>query len=79
MASSHPAGDSDQPQDYSAFVGTRQVSERQRFDTAALGAWLAAHIDGYAGPLAVEQFAGGQSNPTFKRAKMVRRRLPSGI
>ncbi|WP_207001174.1 phosphotransferase [Trinickia mobilis] len=66
MATSRPAADSDPPQDYSAFVGTRAVSERQRFDIAALGEWLAAHVDGFAGPLAVEQFAGGQSNPTFK-------------
>ncbi|WP_244815778.1 phosphotransferase [Caballeronia sp. Lep1P3] len=52
--------------DFSAFEGTRPVQERQRFDEHALAAWLAAHVDGFAGPLAVEQFAGGQSNPTFK-------------
>ncbi|TKC80067.1 phosphotransferase family protein [Trinickia terrae] len=56
----------DQQTDYSAFIGTRAVSERQRFDADALAAWLAAHVNGFAGPLAVEQFAGGQSNPTFK-------------
>lgn len=53
-------------QDYSTFIGTRAVSERQRFDTDALSVWLREHIDGFAGPLTVEQFAGGQSNPTFK-------------
>ncbi|MFL9871274.1 phosphotransferase [Paraburkholderia megapolitana] len=52
--------------DYSAFEGTRAVNERQRFDTDALSAWLAQHVDGFAGPLTLEQFAGGQSNPTFK-------------
>ena len=52
--------------DFSAFEGTRPVQEQQRFDSDALGAWLAAHIDGFRGPLTVEQFAGGQSNPTFK-------------
>ena len=69
MASSHPASESDRqdtPQDYSAFVGTRTVSERQRFDVAALAAWLSGHVEGFAGPLSIEQFAGGQSNPTFK-------------
>jgi aminoglycoside phosphotransferase (APT) family kinase protein len=66
MATSHPAADSEQAQDYSAFVGTRAVSERQRFDIAALADWLSAHVDGFVGPLSVEQFAGGQSNPTFK-------------
>lgn len=52
--------------DYSAFEGTRPVTERQRFDTDALAAWLSQHVDGFAGPLTFEQFAGGQSNPTFK-------------
>jgi aminoglycoside phosphotransferase (APT) family kinase protein len=52
--------------DYSAFIGTRPVSDRQRVDLDALAAWLAAHVDGFAGPLSLEQFAGGQSNPTFK-------------
>ena len=58
--------DPDRHQDYSTFVGTRAASERQRFDTGALTSWLREHLDGFVGPLAVEQFAGGQSNPTFK-------------
>ncbi|WP_322054659.1 phosphotransferase family protein [Paraburkholderia bannensis] len=58
--------DADRSNDFSAFEGTRPVAERQRFDTAALAAWLAAHVKGFEGPLTVEQFAGGQSNPTFK-------------
>jgi hypothetical protein len=52
---------------YEEMMGTKPVSERQRFDVEALGAWLEAHVDGYpGGSLAVEQFKGGQSNPTFK-------------
>jgi aminoglycoside phosphotransferase (APT) family kinase protein len=47
-------------------VGTTPVSDRQRFDVGALEAWMRANVEGYAGPLAVEQFKGGQSNPTFK-------------
>ncbi len=39
------------PQDFSAFEGTRPVNERLRFDADALGAWLASHVDGFAGPL----------------------------
>ena len=35
-------------------------------DTAALQAWLQAHLPGFAGPLAIEKFAGGQSNPTYR-------------
>src|SRR5262245_22818070 len=52
--------------DYSAFIGTRPVNDPQRVDAGALTAWLASHVDGFKGPLTIEQFAGGQSNPTFK-------------
>ncbi|MFC0402110.1 phosphotransferase [Paraburkholderia rhizosphaerae] len=52
--------------DYSAFIGTRPLTDQQRVDPVALATWLAAHVDGFAGPLTLEQFAGGQSNPTFK-------------
>jgi aminoglycoside phosphotransferase (APT) family kinase protein len=38
------------------------------FDEAALHAWLTAHVDGFAGPMTVTKFAGGQSNPTYKIA-----------
>jgi aminoglycoside phosphotransferase (APT) family kinase protein len=31
-----------------------------------LEAWMRDHIAGFRGPLAAEQFAGGQSNPTYK-------------
>ena len=48
------------------FTGTMPVAERQRFDVAALASYLRGHVDGFAGPLSVEQFKGGQSNPTFK-------------
>jgi aminoglycoside phosphotransferase (APT) family kinase protein len=62
------------------FTGTRPVSEQHAFDLGALEAWLAARIEGFAGPLVVEQFKGGQSNPTFKlvtpRATYVMRSKP---
>jgi aminoglycoside phosphotransferase (APT) family kinase protein len=48
------------------FIGTRPVGEQHAFDVGALQAWLQARLPGFAGPLAVEQFKGGQSNPTFK-------------
>ncbi|AJK47231.1 phosphotransferase [Burkholderia plantarii] len=54
------------PIDTTAFEGTAPVSAAQRIDVPALDAWLAGHVDGYAGPLSIEQFRGGQSNPTFK-------------
>jgi aminoglycoside phosphotransferase (APT) family kinase protein len=47
-------------------VGTTAVSERHRFDVGALTAWMRDHVEDFAGPLTVEQFKGGQSNPTFK-------------
>ena len=46
--------------------GTSPVREVHRFDVARLERWLADRVDGFAGPLAVEQFKGGQSNPTYK-------------
>ena len=51
---------------YEEFIGTQPVADRQKFDVAALEAYLVEHVDGFAGPLTVEQFKGGQSNPTFK-------------
>ena len=48
------------------FVGTRPVSEAHAFDIQALQAWLTARMPGFAGPLHVEMFKGGQSNPTYK-------------
>ena len=48
------------------FTGTRPVTAAQAFDIDRLHTWLSAALPGYAGPLTVEQFKGGQSNPTFK-------------
>ena len=48
------------------FTGTRPVLASHAFDTAVLNDWLARHMDGFEGPLSVEQFKGGQSNPTYK-------------
>ncbi|AJP57144.1 aminoglycoside phosphotransferase [Pandoraea vervacti] len=53
-------------QDFSAFAGERALGARLPFDAGALERWLAAHIDGFAGPLAITQFNGGQSNPTYR-------------
>ena len=52
--------------DFDHYVGTRAVSDQHLFDTAALGTWLKKNLDGFAGPLSVEMFKGGQSNPTYK-------------
>jgi aminoglycoside phosphotransferase (APT) family kinase protein len=49
-----------------AYTGTKPVADSHAFDIAALQAWLQAALPGFAGPLQVEQFKGGQSNPTYK-------------
>jgi aminoglycoside phosphotransferase (APT) family kinase protein len=52
---------------FEEMMGTKPVSERQRFDTGALADWMRTHVDGFSSKeLIVEQFKGGQSNPTFK-------------
>ena len=66
------------------FSGTRQVREAHRFDEAALDAYLRDHVEGYQSPLAVEQFKGGQSNPTYKlttpnQAYVLRRKPPGNL
>ena len=68
--------------DYSQFAGTRPVADTLRFDVAALERYLIANVAGFAGPLEVEQFKGGQSNPTYKLTaggkSYVLRRKPPG-
>jgi aminoglycoside phosphotransferase (APT) family kinase protein len=49
-----------------AYTGTKPVADSHAFDIAALQAHLQAALPGFAGPLQVEQFKGGQSNPTYK-------------
>ena len=52
--------------EFDHFIGTRAVSDKHAFDTAALTAWLEQNLEGFVGPLTVEMFKGGQSNPTYK-------------
>ena len=53
-------------QDFNNFVGTRAVSGQHAVDVQALTVWLGAHLAGFEGPLTLEMFKGGQSNPTYK-------------
>ncbi|HEY0914087.1 MAG TPA: phosphotransferase [Solimonas sp.] len=68
--------------DQKDFTGTMPVQEKHQFDAAALESYLAKNVEGFAGPLTVEQFKGGQSNPTYKlitpNKKYVLRRKPPG-
>jgi len=64
--------------------GTIAVREAHRFSQAELERWLTANVAGYAGPLRVEQFKGGQSNPTYKlvtptRGYVLRRKPPGKL
>lgn len=49
-----------------SYTGTRPMAASHAFDVAALERWLAHELPGFQGPLTVEQFKGGQSNPTYK-------------
>jgi aminoglycoside phosphotransferase (APT) family kinase protein len=65
-----------------AFSGTGEVREQHRFDEARLQSWMEAHVEAFQGPLTVQQFKGGQSNPTYKLItpgqNYVLRRKPPG-
>ncbi len=68
--------------DVGAFAGLKPVEPRHRFDETALHRWMLVHVEGYAGPLSVMQFRGGQSNPTYRletpSCAYVLRRKPFG-
>jgi aminoglycoside phosphotransferase (APT) family kinase protein len=65
-----------------AFSGTKEAAQALALDAAKLEAYLAAQVQGFAGPLTVKQFKGGQSNPTYlletPARRYVLRRKPPG-
>ena len=64
------------------FTGTMPVRSGLEFDEAGLADWMSANVPGFAGPMRVEQFRGGQSNPTYRLSTpgrdYVLRRKPPG-
>jgi aminoglycoside phosphotransferase (APT) family kinase protein len=67
-----------------AFSGTKDVASALALDAARLENYLAAQVKGFAGPLSVKQFKGGQSNPTYllqtpTRAYVLRRKPPGKL
>ena len=64
------------------FSGTKDVAAALRIDVASLERYLAANVAGFTGPLAIRQFKGGQSNPTYlletPQGRYVLRRKPPG-
>ena len=65
------------------MVGTIAVPERDRLDETALEGWMRSNVDGYAGPMRLSRFKGGQSNPTYRidttARSYVLRRQPFGV
>ena len=67
-----------------AFSGTREVDPRHALDAERLDAWMREQVPGYAGPLTIRQFKGGQSNPTYElttpgRTYVLRRKPPGTL
>jgi len=64
------------------FTGTMPVQPAQAFDARPLAAWMATHVPEFSGTPAIEQFRGGQSNPTYLVTaggrRYVLRRKPPG-
>ena len=64
------------------FVGTIEPTGQDVLDEAKLSAWMTHNVAGFAGPVSVRKFAGGQSNPTYRldspSGAYVLRRKPFG-
>lgn len=64
-------------------LGTTPVRAGYEFDEQALAAWMRENVDEFSGPLAISQFKGGQSNPTYRidtpSRSYVLRRKPPGV
>jgi aminoglycoside phosphotransferase (APT) family kinase protein len=64
------------------FVGTVEPQGQDVLDETRLTEWMAANVEGFAGPLHLTKFKGGQSNPTYKieaaSGNYVLRRKPFG-
>jgi len=64
------------------FTGTMAVLPAHRIDAARLAGWLRENVAGFSGTPAIEQFKGGQSNPTYRITaggrRYVLRRKPPG-
>ena len=52
------------PQD--DMTGTMEVPEKDKLDEVSLLKWMEANVEGFAGPMTITKFKGGQSNPTYK-------------
>ena len=68
--------------DDAKYSGTKEVDESLQIDAAKLQPWIDAYIPNAGKITAIEQFKGGQSNPTYKiitdKKNLVLRRKPPG-
>ncbi|MEQ1509795.1 MAG: phosphotransferase family protein [Sphingopyxis sp.] len=66
----------------SAFSGTTIPTGADRLDERRLTAWMTDNVEGFAGPITIAKFKGGQSNPTYRidaaSGAYVLRRKPFG-
>jgi aminoglycoside phosphotransferase (APT) family kinase protein len=64
------------------FSGSGEVRHGHELDLQRLQRYLEGHVGNFSGPLAVKQFRGGQSNPTYllqsPSGNYVMRRKPPG-
>ena len=63
---------------------TTAVRHGHEIDPSRLDSYLAAHLDGFRGPLDIRQFEGGQSNPTYflrtpERDYVLRKKPPGAL
>jgi aminoglycoside phosphotransferase (APT) family kinase protein len=73
-----------EPNRQEQFSGTKEVDPKHRLDEAALLNYMQSNVEGFAGPLSVEEFKGGQSNPTYKlntpgKSYVLRRKPPGTL
>jgi len=63
-------------------TGTMEVLDRHQFDASRLEEYMHENVEGFEGEIEVEEFKGGQSNPTYKvispSQSYVLRRKPPG-
>jgi aminoglycoside phosphotransferase (APT) family kinase protein len=52
--------------DSEQFTDSQSAPAKHAIDIPALTDWLEHNLSGFAGPLSVQSFTGGQSNPTYK-------------
>ena len=74
--------DASQVLDDAKYSGTKEVDENLQIDAAKLQSWIDAYVPNAGKINAIEQFKGGQSNPTYKiitdEKNLVLRRKPPG-